>query len=89
MQQSQSPGQPTPPDQLGVVSIGAREVYDQVVMLREDVRAMGDQGERVREELSDHESRLRALEAWRYALPIGAVTGVLAAVISLVQALAK
>ncbi|MEV7358266.1 hypothetical protein [Kitasatospora sp. NPDC091276] len=89
MHPSHSPGPPTPPDQLGTIHIGAREVYDQVVGLREDVRAMGQQAEGVREELADHESRLRALEAWRYALPIGAVTGVLAAVISLVQALTK
>ncbi|MFI8263689.1 hypothetical protein [Streptomyces sp. NPDC085665] len=88
MHQSRSPDHLTPPDQLGVV-IGAREVYDQVVGLREDVRAMGQQAEGVRDELADHESRLRALEAWRYALPVAAVTGLGGAVVSLVQALAK
>ncbi|MFF2543985.1 hypothetical protein ACFVUY_15620 [Kitasatospora sp. NPDC058063] len=64
-------------------------MYDQVVGLRSDVQAMGQQAEGVRAELADHENRLRGLEAWRYALPVAAVTGLGGAVVSLVQAIAK
>ncbi len=89
MHPSRSPDPPIPHDQLGTISIGAREVYDQVIGLRSDVQAMGQQSETVRAELADHEDRLRSLEAWRYALPVAAVTGLGGAVVSLVQALGK
>ncbi|MER5862212.1 hypothetical protein [Kitasatospora sp. NPDC002040] len=69
--------------------MGAREIYDQVIELRSEVRSIGQQAEGVRAELDDHESRLRALEAWRYALPVAALTGVGGALVAIVQAVAK
>lgn len=35
---------------------------------------------------TDHESRLRKLEAWRYALPSSLVLGVVSAVLSIYEA---
>ncbi|MFK0289526.1 hypothetical protein ACIQU6_03420, partial [Streptomyces sp. NPDC090442] len=75
-------------DPLGV-HIGAREIYDEVVGLREDVRTMGQQGEAVRQELADHETRIRDLERWKYALPIAAVSGVVAAGVTVATATGK
>ncbi|MEU9047513.1 MULTISPECIES: hypothetical protein [unclassified Kitasatospora] len=72
-----------------MVSIGAREIYDEVIGLRSEVRSIGQQAEGVREELDDHEARLRALEAWKYALPVAALTGVGGALVAIVQAVAK
>ncbi|MFB6535104.1 hypothetical protein ACFCY8_26475 [Streptomyces noursei] len=71
------------------VRIGAREIYDEVVGLREDVRTMGQQGEIVRQELADHETRIRDLERWKYALPIAVVSGVVAAGVTVVNATGK
>ncbi|MFD7584188.1 hypothetical protein ACFV84_01945 [Kitasatospora sp. NPDC059811] len=71
------------------MSIGAREIYDQVVGLREEMRTMTQQGESVREELEDHENRLRDLERWKYALPVAAVSGVVAATATVAKAIGK
>ncbi|MGX4737101.1 hypothetical protein [Kitasatospora griseola] len=72
-----------------MVSIGAREIYDEVIGLRAEVRSIGQQAESVRTELDDHEARLRALEAWRYALPVAALSGIGGALVAVVQAVAK
>ncbi|UQA94938.1 hypothetical protein [Streptomyces halobius] len=61
-------------DELGGVTIGAREIYDELVALRGDVRSLSQTHEAVRQTLTDHETRLRGLERWRYALPVAAVT---------------
>ena len=60
------------------VRIGAREIYDEVVGLREDVRSLGQAGENVTETLEDHETRIRDLESerGRFALPVALVTAV-------------
>ncbi|WP_328695753.1 hypothetical protein [Streptomyces sp. NBC_00342] len=64
-------------DPLGV-RIGAREIYDEVVGLREDVRSLGQEGENVTETLEDHENRIRGLESerGRFVLPVALITAV-------------
>ncbi|MFB7643893.1 hypothetical protein ACFC0S_03145 [Streptomyces sp. NPDC056084] len=69
-------------DPLGV-TIGAREIYDQLVGMREDVRNLTQAQEGVSRTLADQEDRLRALERWKYAIP----PTVVMAVGSLVSAL--
>ncbi|MCX4663360.1 hypothetical protein [Streptomyces uncialis] len=63
---------------LGVISIGAREIYYEVVGLRDDVRTLGQQGENVEETLEDHETRIRGLESERgkFVLPAALITAV-------------
>lgn len=61
-------------DELGGVAIGAQEIYDELVALRGDVRSLSQTHEAVTQTLTDHETRLRGLERWRYALPVAAVT---------------
>ncbi|MFD9629799.1 hypothetical protein [Streptomyces violascens] len=60
------------------VRIGAREIYHEVIGLREDVRSLGQQGESVDETLEDHESRIRGLESERgkFVLPVALITAV-------------
>ncbi len=41
-----------------------------------------------RAQLRDHEQRIRALEAWRYALPVSAFSAIIAAVAAVVSAFA-
>ncbi|MGW1277580.1 hypothetical protein ACWD4V_11580 [Streptomyces tsukubensis] len=82
---------PTPEDDpLGVVSIGAREIYDEVLGLRGDVQALGQQGESVEETLEDHETRIRGLESERgkFVLPAALITAV-ATVVAAGLAVAK
>ncbi|MFJ2906861.1 hypothetical protein [Streptomyces sp. NPDC087212] len=64
-------------DPLGVV-IGAREVFDEVVGLRGDVRSLIESGEDVRDQLDDHETRIRGLEGerGRFVVPVAVITGV-------------
>lgn len=56
-------------DSVGGVTIGAREIYDAVVSLRDDVRSMGQTHETAGKTLDDHEERIRGIERWRYAVP--------------------
>jgi hypothetical protein len=60
------------------VRIGAREIYHEVIGLREDVRSLGQQGESVDETLEDHETRIRGLESERgkFVLPVALITAV-------------
>ncbi|MER7363563.1 hypothetical protein [Nonomuraea wenchangensis] len=73
-------------DPLGPVTIGAREIYDQ--LLATDRKVDGIRGEvaqvaqahgELTKDLADHEARIRALERGRWPLPS------LAAVISIVS----
>jgi len=59
---------------VGVV-ITAREIYDQVMALRSEIQ----QVKSTVVALTDVEHRLRAVERWRYALPLTGVTALLAA----------
>lgn len=74
-------------DVLGVVTIGAREIYDQLVGLREDVRSLTQSHSDVAAALDDHEERLRSVERWKYAVPTAAIGGLVAAGMSIAKAL--
>ena len=66
-------------DGLGV-TIGAREIYDTLVGLREDVQNLTSNNESAGKILNDHESRIRGLERWKYGIPVTLITGIVAAV---------
>jgi len=72
-------------DPLGV-TISAREIYDEIVGMRGDVRSLVENREETDKTLDDHESRLRSLEAYKYAYPVGAVTGLLGGLATLAKA---
>jgi hypothetical protein len=76
-------------DQVGGVTIGAREIYDAVVSLREDMRLMAQTRETVDETLKDHEERLRGLERWRYAMPTSLVLAAGSVVATALKAMGK
>lgn len=71
------------------IQIGAREIYDEVVKLRDDVHSMGEAGAQSRADIDDHETRIRKLETWRYSLPVAVVSGLTAAAVTLAQIAGK
>jgi ABC-type transporter Mla subunit MlaD len=74
---------------LGSVTIGAREIYDELVAMRGDVRASTDRLTTVVDTLSDHEGRLRTLERRMHAVPAALVTAVLAAATTITTVVLK
>jgi len=65
------------------VHIGAREIYDQLVGLRDDVRSLIQDGEDTARTLNDHEDRLRAIERWKYGVPLATLVALCSAVVGL------
>lgn len=49
-------------DGLGPLTIGPREIYDQLTMVRSAMERLATQGEGTATTLADHETRLRAVE---------------------------
>ena len=74
---------------LGSVTIGAREIYDELVAMREDVRASTQNLATVTDTLADHEDRVRSLERWRYSVPAALVTAFLSAATTITTVLLK
>jgi hypothetical protein len=70
-------------DPLGAVQIGAREIYDELKTVGQKVDTVGAKVDGVVAEVTDHETRIRALERNRWPLPSIAA---LAAVASLIVA---
>ncbi|MEU6246424.1 hypothetical protein [Glycomyces sp. NPDC047010] len=84
------------PEDLGTVTIGAREIYDEVVSMRGDLGRFGgelsrisDADETTQENLADHEDRLRQMERRLWAIPTAAtllaVGSLVVAIIALVN----
>jgi hypothetical protein len=72
---------------LGHVTIGAREIYDELVAMREESRNSGQLLQGVVTTLADHETRIRGMERWKYSLPAALVTAVISAGVTLVTKL--
>lgn len=66
-------------DPMGPVIITSREIYDAVVRLTGRVDVLIEQQAATRDDVTDHESRLRALERARWPLPSVALLTSLAA----------
>jgi hypothetical protein len=76
----------TEPDPLGV-TISAREIYDQIVGLRDDVRSLVQSNHEVSKTLDDHEERLRSVERWKNAVPVAAAGAIASAGVTIFTAL--
>jgi len=75
-----------PNDSLGV-TISAREIYDQIVGLRDDVRSLVQSNAEVSKELDDHETRLRSVERWKYAVPATLIVSLASAGTTIIKAI--
>lgn len=65
--------------------VGAREIYDAVTGMRGDVQHLVDTHKDTEKLTADHESRIRALERWRYAAPTAAIAGLVSGAVGLAQ----
>jgi hypothetical protein len=61
-----------------IVHISAREIYDQLVGVREDVRGLVARDEATARVIADHETRLRSVERWKYGIPLATVSAIAA-----------
>lgn len=71
-------------DPMGV-TITSREIYDQIVGLRDDVRSLTQHNETTHATLSDHEERIRGIERWKYSIPAALVSSVGAAAVAVAK----
>lgn len=71
-------------ESAGAVIITTRELYDEIVGLRGDVRDLTNATTNVTKAIDDHEQRLRTIERWKYALPTTTAAAVVSAVVTLV-----
>jgi hypothetical protein len=73
---------------MGPVTIGAREIYDAVLRLEGSVGRMADHQQVVRNELADHEQRIRSGERLRWPLPsVSIAISILVFVLALIPAI--
>jgi hypothetical protein len=79
--------QVTPPRPLGY-TVTAADIYGELRQLSGQLSTAITQQEISRQQIQDHEARLRSLEAWRYALPVSAVSAIIAAVAAVISAFA-
>jgi len=66
----------------GVVEITNREIYNELVKVKEVVVSMSNQAGQI----ADHETRIRAVEKWKYTLPASISSSVIAIIVALLEA---
>lgn len=65
-----------PAESEGGVYITTKDIYDEVKGMRVEVQSVASR-------VPDHEIRIRALEKWKYGIPIAALTSVGAVLVDL------
>lgn len=67
-----------PKESEGGVFITTQKIYDEVVGMRDDFKEAVTLLRETREDVNDHEKRLRLLERWKYALPVTGLAAIAA-----------
>ena len=62
----------TPPEPG--VHITMREIYDQIIGVREDMQRISLTSEETMRTLADHEARIRAIERWKYGVIVALIS---------------
>ncbi|MFE9120882.1 hypothetical protein [Streptomyces sp. NPDC007172] len=68
-----------------VVTITARDIYGELRTLSIEVQRIGQVMDTNALRLEDHETRIRGVERWRYAISASVVTSTASAIVALVQ----
>lgn len=74
---------------LGPIVITARDVYNELREVHVKVDELRHENGGQVERIGDHEVRLRALERWRYALPLSALTTAVSAAVAIITAISS
>lgn len=69
----------------GPVRITTREIYETLLEVKTLVEGMLTREDDFRQQLSDHELRIRKNEAWRYGLPLALLTSIASIVLTLLN----
>lgn len=79
-----------PPEANGGVFVSSEKMYDQFVKMNEQLSQMNSQLSSLntlmadtREEQADHEQRIRAVEKWKYGIPVAYFSAILTVIASL------
>lgn len=80
------------PDEPNGVYISMRDVYDQMILLKDSVRDLTSSLPVYKQDIddikivqADMETRMRSTEKWRYGLPIASILAILSLVITAFQ----
>ncbi|MFE7313823.1 hypothetical protein ACFU7T_12050 [Streptomyces sp. NPDC057555] len=73
------------PDDDGIVTITARDIYAELRALSVEVQRIGQTMDSNARRLDDHEARIRGVERWKYAISASVVTSTASAIVALVQ----
>ncbi|MFJ8384750.1 hypothetical protein ACIQ9Q_09595 [Streptomyces sp. NPDC094438] len=67
------------------MTITARDIYGELRTLSTEVQRIGQVMDSNASRLDDHETRIRGIEKWRYAISASVVTSTASAIVALVQ----
>ncbi|GAA4186979.1 hypothetical protein GCM10022252_19730 [Streptosporangium oxazolinicum] len=70
---------------LGGVFISTSQVYNTLLEVKYDVRGMASKLDSSQEKVTDHESRIRGLEKWKYAISVSVVGSLSALAITVIK----
>ncbi|MEF3112410.1 hypothetical protein [Streptomyces chrestomyceticus] len=73
------------PEDDGIVTITARDIYGELRTLSFEVQRIGQTMDSNASRLDDHETRIRGVEKWKYAISASVVTSTASAIVALVQ----
>lgn len=71
------------------VFAGVNDIKEQMGEMKGGIQQLSSATSENTKDIVDHESRIRMLEAWRYALPASALLGALGVVGSMIAVVAK
>lgn len=72
---------------LGGVFISTSQVYNTLLEVKYDVRGMNSKLDSSHEKVTDHESRIRGLEKWKYAISASVISSTVALAIAVIKVL--
>ena len=70
---------------FGHENIRVKDIHSEVMKISSKMDVIGERNRAADVLHSDHEYRIRALERWRYALPLSALSSVVAVVVAVYQ----
>lgn len=74
-------------DEPNGVYISLRDIYDELVKVKESVQSLANNVDSSKDIQKDQEERIRGLERWRYGLTVSAALGIISLILTVIQTL--